>query len=295
MTTTVFRRRRVLAADHPVELRFVDMLLIIIATLMIVTVVLSVVSAVTPSGRPDVAPRVATRAVPAAIAGQPYQLTLAVQGGDGDYDWEAIGGEFPAGMALRADGVVEGTPTVEQTTGVTVQVRDGSDRISEARELSFTVRPSGDGNVTRPEPRIDSTVTLLDDAVGGQTYRHQFTADSGTTPHRWRAEELPTGLQLSEDGTLAGRPEAGTNTFTVSMTDADGGTAEQEVRLVAREAPKSWFWWFLDLLVEIGMWVGLVLIILLIGILLKDVIFGRRAQTVHVEGRTGLIGRKRGY
>jgi len=291
MTTTVFRRRRILAADHPVELRFVDMLLIIIATLMIVTVVLSVVSAITPTGRPDVAPRVTTRSAPAAIAGQPYQLTLAVQGGDGDYDWEAIGGELPAGLSLRADGIVEGTPTAEQTTGVSVQVRDGSDRISEAQELSFTVRPSGDGNVTRPEPRIDSLVTLLDDAVGGQTYQHQFTADSGTAPHQWRAEELPDGLQLSEDGTLAGRPEAGTNTFTVTMTDGDGGTAEQEVRMVVAEAPDSWFWWLLDLLIEVAKWVGFGLILILILVALKESLFGR-PETL-IPSKAGRLRNKR--
>lgn len=293
MTTTVFRRRRVLASDHPVELRFVDMLLIIIATLMIVTVVLSVVSAITGSGRPDVAPRVTSRSAPTAIAGQPYQLTLAVEGGDGDYAWRTVGGEFPAGLTLRDDGVVEGTPTAEQTTGVSVQVRDGSDRVSEAQQLSFTVRSAGDGNVTQPEPRIESAVTLLDDAVAGQVFRHRFTADSGAAPHQWRADALPSGLQLSSDGTLAGRPEAGTNTFTVTMTDGDGGTAKQEVRLVVAEAPDSWFWWFLNLVKTIVMWAGFGLLMIMIGSGLWGILFGRAAQTFHRPGREGLLKGRR--
>jgi hypothetical protein len=291
VTTTVFRRRRIVAADQPVELRFVDMLLIIIATLMIVTVVLSVISAITGGGRPDVAPRVTTRSAPAAIAGQPYQLTLAVQGGDGDYTWEAVEGSLPTGLALRADGVVEGTPTEEQTTGVGVRVRDGSDRVSEAQQLSFRVRPAGNGDVPPPKPRVVTAVTLLD-AVAGQMYRHRFTADSGTTPYRWRAGDLPGGLELAPDGTLAGRPEAGTSTFTVTMTDAAGAAARQEVRLVVHEAPESWFWWLLDLLKTIFMWVGAGLLLLIIAVWLWEVLFGRDARTIHDPGRQGIFGKR---
>jgi hypothetical protein len=289
----VFRRRRTTVADHPVELRFVDMLLIIIATLMIVTVVLSVVSAITGSGRPDVAPRVATRSAPTAIAGQPYQLTLAVEGGDGDYRWETVGGELPGGLVLRADGVVEGIPTKEETTGVGLRVRDGSDRVSEARELSFAVRPSGDGNVPQPEPRIITSVTLLDDAVAGQMYRHRFTADSGATPYRWRASQLPDGLELAPDGTLAGRPVEGTSTFAVTMSEAGGATARQEVRLVVREAPDSWFWWLLDLLKTIFMWAGAAVLAIIIGVALWESVMGRQARTVYIEGKPGIFGRTR--
>jgi hypothetical protein len=295
-TPLVFRRRRSLAADHPVELRFVDMLLIIIATLMIVTVVLSVVSAITGSGRPDIAPTVTTRSAPTAIAGQPYQLTLAVHGGDGDYKWEKAGGELPTGLTLADDGLVEGTPTRQQTARVGVRVRDGSGRVSEARELTFAVQPSGAGNVTQPKPRIATTVTLLDDAVAGQMYRHKFTADSGTAPYRWRADSpLPKGLQLAPDGTLEGRPEAGTSTFTVTMTENGGAAARQEIRLVVREAPNSWFWWFLNLLKTIFMWAGLGLILILIAVWLKGLIFGRPPREYYDPGRHGWFGKQRSY
>ncbi|RZQ64398.1 Ig domain-containing protein [Amycolatopsis suaedae] len=287
----VYRHRRTLNADQPVELRFVDMLLIIIATLMIVTVVLSVVSAITGSGRPDVAPRVTTRGVPVALAGQPYQLTLAVQGGDGTYRWEKADGVLPAGLTLGADGTVTGTPATEQATAVRVRVRDGSGRVSEPRELAFTVRPSGAAAAKQAKPRILADMTLLDKAVAGQMFQHTFTADAGAAPYRWSAEGLPAGLELAPDGTLAGRPdEAGTSTFTLTMTDDGGAVVQQAIRLTVQEAPKSWFWELLDTLAAIFMWVGTALLALYILWIFKVILFGHKGGVVPVV--RGVFGKR---
>ena len=72
-TVPIFRRGRGRAADHPVELRFVDMLLIVIATLMFVAVVLSVTSAFSTrqpgGGRPVAAPQITTDSVAPAGVG----------------------------------------------------------------------------------------------------------------------------------------------------------------------------------------------------------------------------------
>jgi hypothetical protein len=259
--TPVFTRRRTSAVEHPVELRFVDMLLIIIATLMFVAIVLSVVSAFNGSGQPDVAPQVVTRSAPTAIVGQPYELTLAVHGGDGKYTWQATVGAMPDGLRIRQDGIVEGTPTQPQATRIGVRVTDGSGRVSEVQVLTFTVRLAGTGSLQRVPPHIVGAVTLLDDAVVGQDYNHKFTADSGSPPHRWSISELPSGLEFVPDGTLAGRPaEAGTSTFTVTMADADGTTARQEIRLVVREQPESLLWRILGMLKTIITFLGYFLV-----------------------------------
>ncbi|MEO3804200.1 putative Ig domain-containing protein [Nonomuraea sp. B1E8] len=258
-TTPVFVRRRTPGTEHPVELRFVDMLLTIIATLMVVTIVLSVVSAISGSGQPDVAPSITTRSAPEAIVGRPYRLTLAVEGGDGEYTWRAVGGTLPAGLRLSTDGVIEGTPARKQTSSVSVRVSDGSGRLSEVRELGLSVRPSGAGAVEPLPPRVIGPVTLLDGAVAGRLYTYTFTAGGGRPPYRWSGSALPDGLQLAPDGILAGRPTAGTFTFTVTLTDAGGATARQQVRLVVKEAPDSLFWQVLDWLVTIVTWIGYLL------------------------------------
>jgi hypothetical protein len=286
MTTLPLRIRRRNTADHPVELRFVDMLLMIIASLMFVTILFSVISFFG-SGRPDVAPAVATSSVPAALAGQPYQLTLAVKGGDGTYDWQLVAGQLPAGLVLRRDGTIEGTPGELQTSGFSVQVTDGSGRASEARELSLSVRTTGSAAVERVPPRIVSTVMLLDDAVAGQSYEHTFAAESGTPPYRWSSESLPDGLQLTPDGTLAGRPHEGTSTFVVTMTEAGGTTARQEVRLVVREAPESLFWRILGWLKTAITWVAYLLLVIIVGRALWVGLMGH--GDIFIEGKTGLL------
>lgn len=53
-----------------------------------------------------------------------------------------------------------------------------------------------------------------------------------------RGSALATGMSLSEEGEITGVPtEAGTNTFTVTVTDAAGDTAERELSLAVAENP----------------------------------------------------------
>ncbi|MGK5529782.1 Ig domain-containing protein [Streptomyces sp. URMC 129] len=245
--TPVYTRRRARpgADAAPVELRFVDLLMIVIATLMFLAITLSVVSAFSGSaeneagGTPrNVTPLITTRAAPAAIAGQPYALTLAVEGGDGDYAWQSAGGDLPDGLSLSPDGTVAGTPERAQATRVRVRVTDGSGHVSEVRALDFRVEPSGTENAGQAPPRVVSPRMLLDDATEGEAYRHTFRTDSGAAPYQWESDDLPSGLTLSADGTLTGEPEAGTSDFTVKVTDANGTTARQEVRMDVAEGPE---------------------------------------------------------
>jgi len=77
------------------------------------------------------------------------------------------------------------------------------------------------------------------------------------------------------------------------MTDGDGGTAEQEVRLVVQEAPDSWFWQLLNLLGTVFMWAGAGLLFIIVGVGLWGILFGRAAKTIHDPGRPGLVRRRR--
>lgn len=233
----LFSRRRVAAAEHPVELRFVDMLLIIIATVMLLAILLSVVSAFRGSGQPNMAPQVMTRSAPDAIAGQPYELTLAVHGGDGQYRWEHTG-SLPDGLRLDPDkGVIEGTPRHQQTTGIGVRVTDGSGRASATTELMLAVHAVDTSRPQQIPPRILGATTLLDGGEEGDEYRHMFAADGGTSPYSWTSDDRPGWLALASDGTLSGRTEAGVYSFTVTTTDAAGVSARHEYQLTVRDKP----------------------------------------------------------
>ncbi|MFG3256323.1 putative Ig domain-containing protein [Streptomyces sp. NPDC048172] len=286
ITAPVYTRRRRSGAEHPVELRFVDMLLIVIATLMVVAIVLSVISAISGGGRPDVAPRVTTRSAPAAVEGQPYRLTLAVQGGDGHYSWRTAKGGLPDGMRLAVDGTVRGTPAHKGTARFAVRVTDGTGRSADSADLALTVRPAGAGEKQRVRPRVETPVTLLDDAVAGREYRHAFQAGAGTPPYRWSVKgDPPEGLEFAADGTLAGRPEAGGSTFTVLLTDGSGETARQKVRMAVADAPESLFWRALGWLRTGVRWFGYFLVASYVAVL----ILGRGPDA----GSPGLVGRLR--
>ncbi len=265
---------RATALEAPLELRFVDLLLIIIATLMFVAVVLTVINFQLPPGEVSVIPRITTASAPAAIQGRRYELTLAVTGGDGSYAWRLRGGKLPDGLSMRSDGVVRGIPGVPDRTQATVEVVDGQRRASQ-RDLVFEVRPAGAGEKPKPVPiRVASDRIVLPNAVGGNAYRYQFKADAGTPPYLWRVASgrLPDGLELAGEGDLIGNAaESGTSDFAVIATDAAGGSVTQAVRLAVVPPPAAVWQRVLATVLRVVTVYGRFLVVLW----LLGVIFGR--------------------
>jgi hypothetical protein len=156
---------------------------------------------------------------PQAIAGQFYSYDLkpllAVTG-DSSYKgagvtWTVVSSSLPAGLALRADGTISGTPT--QGGGGTITAR------ASYRNAS--------GEQTYELMTLAINVTLASaappQAIVGQAYSYDLkslltvTGDnayngSGVT---WTAlsDNLPAGLSLRADGTIAGTPSAAGNGF----------------------------------------------------------------------------------
>ena len=77
-------------------------------------------------------------------------------------------------------------------------------------------------------------------AERGSVYNFQFSASGGVQPREWTVVSgvLPTGLQLTSSGLLAGTPSvAGSFAFTVQVTDNAGQTASRTVDLAVAAAP----------------------------------------------------------
>lgn len=75
--------------------------------------------------------------MPEAIAGRPYAVALAAEGGAGRRKWSVVG-DLPAGLALAAEtGLIHGTPKVGTPEPVVLGVRvaDGSDRAASTVRL----------------------------------------------------------------------------------------------------------------------------------------------------------------
>lgn len=87
---------------------------------------------------------VATQTLPTATAGALYTATLNAQGGALPYTWSVTGGSLPPGLALSADGTINGTPTTAGSYVMTVAVTDLVGRTSTA-PATITVNPPPSG------------------------------------------------------------------------------------------------------------------------------------------------------
>ncbi|MEA2603491.1 MAG: hypothetical protein QOF89_4483 [Acidobacteriota bacterium] len=140
------RGSRSSGVEPPIELRFVDLFMILVTTLIFITVILSIVSAFVGKGgrseplvrvqpspggadehrlprrveptagalaterqaRPQiVAPRIL---LPDARAETAYQFELRMNGGSPPFRWQLAGGKLPRGLRLSPDGAVLGVP-----------------------------------------------------------------------------------------------------------------------------------------------------------------------------------------
>ena len=154
-------------------------------------------------------------------AGQRYSGRLALAASRRG-SWSLAAGRLPVGLTLSSSGVVSGTPTGPGTATVTVRFVDYVPQTS-TRRLTVTVRAG--------TPQI--ATGSLPDGSTGESYSARFALTGGRAGTWSRtAGELPAGLTLTGDGLLAGVPEqAGTASFTVTVTDAWGGTASRAYTL----------------------------------------------------------------
>jgi hypothetical protein len=159
------RGSRSSGVEPPIELRFVDLFMILVTTLIFITVVLSIVSAFVGRGgkieaqvrvhdgkggaderrlplrvepadgaqgnerqaRPQmVAPRIL---LPDARAESAYQFELRMNGGSPPFRWQLADGKLPRGLRLAPDGAVLGVPQEKEgMSEFSVRVLDAARR-----------------------------------------------------------------------------------------------------------------------------------------------------------------------
>lgn len=162
-------------------------------------------------------------ALPDAIAGKPYSISLQAMGGTAPYTWTVTGGQLPVGLKLSALGVLSGTPTVANPnpTAFFVQVRD-SGSPSQTKSLALTIRVPG--------PLVISPASgALPDALANVAYGTALTTTGGIGPVTWSviSGSLPPGMSLGAAGVVGGASSAvGNYAFTVQAMDS--GTPQQK-------------------------------------------------------------------
>lgn len=161
-------------------------------------------------------------ALPDAIVGKPYSISLQAMGGTGPFSWAVVSGQLPAGLTLSAAGVLSGTPTVANPapTAFSVQVRD-SGSPAQAKSLALTIRV--------PAPLVISPASgALLGALSNLAYSTTLTATGGIGPVTWSviSGSLPAGISLSAGGVLSGTSIV-INNYSFTIQTLDSGAPQQ--------------------------------------------------------------------
>ena len=172
----------------------------------------------------------------AAVAGTAYSQALSTVDGLAPFTYAVTTGALPAGVALSADGVLSGTPTVRGTFNFTVQSVGGTggmEPTTGSRAYSLEV-----GAAT-----LVLTPTNLSAGTVNASYVGTISASGGVAPYSYAisAGALPAGLSLnSTTGEISGTPTVvATSTFTVTATDASNSTGAQTYSVVVSAAPAT--------------------------------------------------------
>lgn len=161
--------------------------------------------------------------LPPGVVGTPYSQTISATGGAPPYTFTVSSGALPPGLTLNATtGVISGTPTTAGQFSFTITATDANGCPgSRAYTLVISLLSSC--------PFITVNPPTLPTPVVGVFYNQTITASGGTPPYTFTVSSgsLPPGLNLNPtSGTTAvisGTPTtAGTFTFTITATDANG-------------------------------------------------------------------------
>jgi len=155
---------------------------------------------------------VTTTSLASTTVGDSYNEQLSTANGSAPYSWTVISGSLPTGLDLDAsNGAIAGTVGGSSGTyDFSVRVTDGAGQQA-TRALTIEVSPE-------PVEWVAGASQQIPDGVVGQTYSFDLAniVDNGVTPYTFSVSggSLPSGLNLSSDGSISGTP---TQTGTTSV------------------------------------------------------------------------------
>ena len=171
--------------------------------------------------------------LPGGTHGSNYVGTIITgTGGTTNYTWSITSGSLPTGLSLNAaTGAITGTVGAGATSQTFTATLTDANGVTATKSLTITVNAV---------PSV--TTASLATATDGQTgYSQTLAGTGGTTPYTWSVTtgSLPTGLSLNAGtgaiaGTLGG--SATSQTFIVTLTDADGVTATKSLTITVNAA-----------------------------------------------------------
>jgi hypothetical protein len=176
-----------------------------------------------PGECPAVTVNPAGGSLPSGMINIPYNQAFTATGGTAPYTFSFDSGIIPAGLTLLSTGTLSGTPLQQGVFLFVITATDGN-----GCQGSHKYKLVIDCN------EITISPAALPLGTPGMAYNQTLTASGGCAPYKFTlfAGTLPPGFTLSPGGILSGTPAtSGEFTFTISVTDICGCTAEQRYRL----------------------------------------------------------------
>jgi hypothetical protein len=178
----------------------------------------------------------ATSPLPHADLNVAYSQALTAVGGVMPYTWSISDGVLPTGLTLSSAGDLSGTPLAYGTFSFTATTTDAASTAT-PKAFSLAVLP----------PALVITTPTLSGGILADPYSQALAATGGIGSYSWslNSGSLPSGLNLSAAGVISGTPTtAGTNNFTVEVSDGIGTVAMQPLSIaVAASGPLDHFTW----------------------------------------------------
>ncbi len=156
--------------------------------------------------------------LPAAQAGEDYQLYLSATGGTPPYSWKLSGnGNNPEKISLSNNGKLMVKYEQPGKYEIAVEVSDAQ-KLEASGSMQINVKPA--------IPDLEIKTNKLPDAVKGFTYEGDLSAEGGYPPYSWSVKgELPEGLTL-EDNKIKGVPNsAWQGDINIELKDKAGNSA----------------------------------------------------------------------
>jgi hypothetical protein len=170
-----------------------------------------------------------------AAVGVPYRVQLQAASGTAPYTWSKKKkkkfGTLPDGVTLSSDGVLSGTPGVQNTFNFTIRVTDAAGKAAN-KPFSIEVGP--------PPPPLTIRTESLPNATQGLSYNARLEAAGGVGPYSWSIDAgvLPDGLAISAEGVITGRATSpGATTFTVRLKDSLGTSSTKSLFIIVVPPP----------------------------------------------------------
>lgn len=286
---TIFGARRESNLEPPIEMRFVDLFMIIVTTLMLLIVILSIISAFVGSTRIDVAPRITSKGIPPAVVGNLYRMTIAAEGGSLPYSWKITDGSLPTGFSFDVDtGTISGIPKAVGRIQFSISLTDADNR-SDDIELAIEILPSSEEVREVEESRLYvlGTGVLIPSAQKNEPYNFQMKATGGNPPYSWVIVEgdLPPGISFTKAGMLTGNPTVSDGIWTVGLKVSDSNDVSSLTKIDIRvEKSKTPF--VLRLLVFIETIIRIIGYLMVASGVILYLFADIEEGVVHQQGRT---------